>query len=530
MNKFKIMKQLFTFILTTLYVALSYAQPTTGASVPTKASENVVSIYSDTYGVTSGINTNPNWGQAGFGAAAEIDPAGDGNNALAYPGMNYQGIEFAALTNVAAMEYLHVDIWVPTGTTANLKITPVNNGTGAGEVLVSMTYTAGQWTSIDIPKSSFTGQTWDSVFQIKLDGGAPTDVYVDNIYFWKEPTVAGTDATLSDITLDGTSISGFNAAVTSYSVALVQGTTTPPQTVAATATDAANGAAAVVNQATTVPGDATIVVTAADGTTTETYTISFYIGIPASTSTTTPTAAQSDVISIFSDDYTNITMGEAAWNQSAKSVIQIGGRNILKLENCNFYALEDLANSIDFSMMDKVHLDYFTFSSETASDGGVVKLFVKLVDLESAEGDTKELLIDLGVMSNNSWNTVTVDLSTTGFALEDVDQIFFDNTNEGETYYIDNWYFEKTDSASLNIKDLSDNTFMIYPNPVQNTLNVSAGASVDSVSIFDLTGREVLRAAPNAAAFSLDVANLNKGLYLVSLKAGDQEMTTKLVK
>ena len=71
------------------------------------------------------------------------------------------------------------------------------------------------------------------------------------------------------------------------------------------------------------------------------------------------------------------------------------------------------------------------------------KLFVKLVDLESAEGGTKELLIDLGVMSNNSWNTVTVDLSTTGFALEDVDQIFFDNTNEGETYYIDNWYFEK---------------------------------------------------------------------------------------
>ena len=86
------------------------------------------------------------------------------------------------------------------------------------------------------------------------------------------------------------------------------------------------------------------------------------------------------------------------------------------------------------------------------------------------------------------------------------------------------------DCSQLGVVDLSDNTFMIYPNPVQNTLNVSAGVSVDQVSIFDLTGREVLRAAPNASAFSLDVANLNKGLYLVSLKAGDQEMTTKLVK
>lgn len=72
--------------------------------------------------------------------------------------------------------------------------------------------------------------------------------------------------------------------------------------------------------------------------------------------------------------------------------------------------------------------------------------------------------------------------------------------------------------------------FSVYPNPVQNTLNVSAAVTVDEVSIFDLTGRQVLRATPNAAAFTLDVADLNKGMYLVSLKSGDQEMTTKLVK
>jgi hypothetical protein len=72
--------------------------------------------------------------------------------------------------------------------------------------------------------------------------------------------------------------------------------------------------------------------------------------------------------------------------------------------------------------------------------------------------------------------------------------------------------------------------FTVYPNPVENTLNVSAGVTVDKVSIFDLTGREVLRATPNAAAFSLDVSSLNKGLYLVTVKAGEQELNTKLVK
>ena len=83
---------------------------------------------------------------------------------------------------------------------------------------------------------------------------------------------------------------------------------------------------------------------------------------------------------------------------------------------------------------------------------------------------------------------------------------------------------------TLGVVALAESSFNVYPNPVQNTLNVSAGVSVDQVSIFDLIGREVMRATPNASAFSLDVANLNKGLYLVSLKAGDKEMTTKLVK
>jgi hypothetical protein len=93
--------------------------------------------------------------------------------------------------------------------------------------------------------------------------------------------------------------------------------------------------------------------------------------------------------------------------------------------------------------------------------------------------------------------------------------------------YIDNVYFYRAATASIN--DLKSNV-TVYPNPVENTLNVSAGDVVDSLTIFDLTGREVLRATPNAAAFSLDVSSLNKGLYLVTVKAGEQELNTKLVK
>ena len=93
--------------------------------------------------------------------------------------------------------------------------------------------------------------------------------------------------------------------------------------------------------------------------------------------------------------------------------------------------------------------------------------------------------------------------------------------------YIDNVYFYRAATASINDIDSNVN---VYPNPVENTLNVSAAVVIDAVSIFDLTGREVMRAKPNATAFSLNVADLNKGLYLVTVKAGKQELTTKLVK
>ena len=92
--------------------------------------------------------------------------------------------------------------------------------------------------------------------------------------------------------------------------------------------------------------------------------------------------------------------------------------------------------------------------------------------------------------------------------------------------YLDNIYFF---SGALSLDDF-DSSFSLYPNPVGNTLNVSAAVTIDAVSIFDLTGREVMRAMPNAVTFSLDVADLNKGMYLVTVKAGNQELTTKLVK
>ncbi len=182
-------------------------KPTTGAPTPpARAAGDVISIYGGTYTNLAGINYNPDWGQSGLASVNPSFNPGDGNLALAYPNFNYQGTDLASNVDASSMQFLHVDIWVAPGTDRQVKVSPINMGTGAGEFLAVVPLTPGSWKSVDLPISSFTGMTWNAVKQLKFDGQfngngtantTPFDIYLDNIYFYKAgapPTAPTTSA------------------------------------------------------------------------------------------------------------------------------------------------------------------------------------------------------------------------------------------------------------------------------------------------------------------------------------------------
>ena len=111
--------------------------------------------------------------------------------------------------------------------------------------------------------------------------GAPTTIVVTSedgssttTYQINFVSAASNNARLADITVNGTTVSGFNAYVNTYSVALPYGTTSAP-VVAAEAQD--GGATVNITQPTSPTGTATIHVTAADGSSTQTYTLNFSV-------------------------------------------------------------------------------------------------------------------------------------------------------------------------------------------------------------------------------------------------------------
>ncbi|MCF8365993.1 MAG: T9SS type A sorting domain-containing protein, partial [Bacteroidales bacterium] len=129
------------------------------------------------------------------------------------------------------------------------------------------------WVSVNIPLSSYVPPVnLADVFQFKVDGNGT--VYFDNWYFWKEPVVPGSDATLSDLLVDGITVDGFTPATLSYVVELPLGTTEVPEVTAVTTDPLASH---VVNNAAALPGTTEVVVTSENEANTKTYSIEFTV-------------------------------------------------------------------------------------------------------------------------------------------------------------------------------------------------------------------------------------------------------------
>ena len=130
------------------------------------------------------------------------------------------------------------------------------------------------------PGRKLTSEEFQIVQQGAIDGDPmiiqvnATDGSSTTTYKIKFVSAASNNARLADIQVNGTTIEGFNAYLNTYNVALPYGTTEVP-VVSATAQDA--GATVTITQATSATGTATIHVAAADGTTTNTYTLNFSV-------------------------------------------------------------------------------------------------------------------------------------------------------------------------------------------------------------------------------------------------------------
>ncbi len=150
------------------------------APIHDATSDNVLSIFSDSYTNLEGTNFNPNWGQATQTLSVEIQ----GNNTLKYGGLNFQGTNLGSEEgtdqDLSGYTHLHVDFWTPNSTVLDFFLI----SRSSGEHPYSLPITTEQWVSMDILLSHYSGLglSLNDIFQFKVEGDGT--VFFDNWYFY----------------------------------------------------------------------------------------------------------------------------------------------------------------------------------------------------------------------------------------------------------------------------------------------------------------------------------------------------------
>lgn len=474
---------------------------------PVRNAVDVISAFSDAYtNITIG-NWNPFWGQSTV--VTDVNIAG--NATKKYENLNYQGVEIGSNINVSQMTKLHIDVWTPN--VSELKISIISQGL---ENPVSVMPSVAGWNSFDIPVSSYTVPDKTQIFQFKFEGiPSGGTLYYDNLYFWRPASATGTP-----------NITGFaipSKVVGDVPFAITAPMSDSPGTFTYTSSNLA--VATISGNMITVGGVGTATITAnqaASGTfLSGSTTASFMVGFapPAAGAPMPPARQAENVISIFSDAYTNLadTNFNPGWGQTTQyAEVLVAGNPTLKYSNLNYQGNQFAAGiNLVSTGMEKLHIDFWTPDATN-------------LDVFLVAGDAGgEQAIPVAA-TTGGWKSA--DISLAGYTIPKNNIIQFKFVSlpfGGTTVYIDNLYFWK---QGLNVANNDIVESKIYPNPTTGMVTIEAKNNIQNIAIFNVLGQEVVSNQPNSTMAHLNISSLQAGIYIVKTTVDGQSSTSRLIK
>lgn len=242
----------------------------------------------------------------------------------------------------------------------------------------------------------------------------------------------------------------------------------------------------------------------------------------------TPTKAASNVMSLFSNAYTNVPVDtwRTSWSAATLTEMQVAGNDVKKYTGLDFVGVEMVANQLNVTTMDTFEFDYWTPNSTSFR--------FKLVDFgaDGAFGGGNDVEHETTLTPTlNGWNHVAIPLSAmTGLTTKsNIAQLIFASSPAGASIvYIDNVLFSKIATVGINT-DKKEN-ISIYPNPTNGLVNISADKNIESVEVYNAMGQLVYTSKVNTNATKVDLSELANGLYTVKTVVNGANMFNKFIK
>lgn len=99
----------------------------------------------------------------------------------------------------------------------------------------------------------------------------------------------------------------------------------------------------------------------------------------------------------------------------------------------------------------------------------------------------------------------------------------------GAPMYAEGWMID-LDSLILGTSDVSQNSVSFFPNPVTNVMHLNSKETIDSVSVYTITGQRVSNITSSNNHTELDFSSLASGVYLVKVSSNGSVENLKVIK
>lgn len=117
--------------------------------------------------------------------------------------------------------------------------------------------------------------------------------------------------------------------------------------------------------------------------------------------------------------------------------------------------------------------------------------------------------------------------------------VTFDNSDQNRLIELNNRVYLKAntelflvDCQSIGIEQLLmvTNDHIVYPNPASNELNITSSSEINNIELFELNGRKINEFNVNNNNISIDISNLNTGMYILHITSGSQKFIKRILK
>ncbi|WP_299064047.1 T9SS type A sorting domain-containing protein [uncultured Polaribacter sp.] len=249
------------------------------------------------------------------------------------------------------------------------------------------------------------------------------------------------------------------------------------------------------------------------------------VNTPTIAAPTPPNRNAEDVISIYSDAYTNVANNfDAGWcGPSSVEIIQVEGNNTVEYKGnaCQGIVLDAAMDATAFT---NLHVDVYIDATVDVTS----KVFnLKFVGVPNTI--FKEYPFNAGTtpaLVAGSWVSIDipVDLST----MSNFKEFGITADNLTNQVWYDNLYIYKGAPLSIDKNNLLN--ISVSPNPARNDLKISTQGTIDNVTIYNVLGKKLVSKIIGSSEGVINVSNLKTGIYILKYTVNSKVGTMKFVK